>query len=640
MDPKTTLIFAKMANNINSIASAAKMARLMSVLGSPQVIGGTFLILVVSSIIIYISIEFFSRNRFRGISWGIFTNLISLNSYIGDFNKQLYLDFNNIHKYVEMCNSLRNNKYLCFRSGVLRDIHGLMSRVKKRAQNNPNKTAKDIFVSYVSNFFSPNPSFPGNKAEDRVLRDIFKNLYADKFHDSFGDWLQHKSAWNFVYDDKSIDVNERLLPKFADEKINNAFDGLKRGTRGSMASLTRHMKQAILLEIKRIIFNDLLNTYPSDQRAQVEKNLDNLFFNESKSLDHSNISQNFEEECTLLTVQRKDDLLKRMKENGFGNIGLGQKGEDTLSRLNKNLSFADALQRLHDRSYNVSNTQLFRGIPNLHPHIKVTLKRSLKEPRDRRASSIINACYQVFNEMIYFKVKDDGKERFLFLKSMEIDNIESNPLAQKCMALFNAHIYSSNKKLIDRAIRFTKSTADDATHANAVSTMSTSHVSIARLKYLIQDYFVIINEYNDKSNPDQEDIRDFWEKRVNSFGIPIPGTKSINRPKDAPDKDYTVSKNKRSRSTDPFSEDLDRILIKNTWFGLYKEYLNAVFVQMRHPKIPFFQSLMATIRYFIPDPNVVIDNFLAQLKGKVPKAKDNPTKYDFTFKYDPNVSII
>lgn len=639
MDAKTTAIFSKMGNNINSIASAAKMSKLISVLGSPQVIGGTLLVLVVSSIVIYISIEFFSRNRFRGISWGIFTNLISLNSHITDFNKQLYSDFNNIHKYVEMCNNLGNDKYMCFKSGVLRDIHGLMSRIKKRAQRNSNKTAKDLFVSYVSKFFSPNPSFPGNKTEDKVLRSIFKNLYADKFHDNFGDWLQHKSVWNFVYDDKSIDVNDRLLPKFADDKMDKAIDGLKRGTRGSMASLTRHMKQAILLEIKTLVFNDLLNTYSPDQRAQVEKNLDNLFFNESKSLDHSKISQKFEEECSLLTVQRKEDLLQRMKENGIGKMGLGHE-QDTLTRLNRNLSFADALQRLHDRSYKVSNAHLFRGIPNLHPHIKAALKRCLREPSNGRAASIINACYQVFNEMIYFKVKDDGKDRFMFLKPLEIDNIESNSLAKKCMALFNAHIYSSNKKLIDRAIRFTKSTADDATHANAVSTMSTSHVSIARLKYLIQDYFVIINEYNDKSNPDQEDIRDFWEKRVNSFGIPIPGTKSINRPKDAPDRDYTVGKNKRSRSNDPFSEDLDRMLIKNTWFGLYKEYLNSVFVQMRHPRIPFFQSLMATIRYFIPDPNVVIDNFLAQLKGKVPKKKDNPTKYDFSFKYDPNVSIV
>ena len=170
--------------------------------------------------------------------------------------------------------------------------------------------------------------------------------------------------------------------------------------------------------------------------------------------------------------------------------------------------------------------------------------------------------------------------------------------------------------------------------------MSTAHVSIARLKYLIQDYFVIINEYNDKNNPDKEDIRDFWEKRVNAFGFPMPGTKDENKPKKARNIDYISNRTNRKRSDNPFGEDLDRILIKNTPVELYKEYMKSIFIKMRHPKIPLFQSIMATIRYFIPDPNVVIDNFLKQLKGKTPKRTKNPINYDFSLKYNPYCEIV
>jgi len=48
---------------------------------------------------------------------------------------------------------------------------------------------------------------------------------------------------------------------------------------------------------------------------------------------------------------------------------------------------------------------------------------------------------------------------------------------------------------------------------------------------------------------------------------------------------------------------------------------------------------MATIRYFIPDPNVVIDNFLKQLKGETPTRQINPLNYDFSMSYNPYVAI-
>ena len=329
-------------------------------------------------------------------------------------------------------------------------------------------------------------------------------------------------------------------------------------------------------------------------------------------------------------MQAKRDLLEKLKQNGFND-------PEKFARFNRGISFVDALHRLHKKSYSVRNKDLFRGVPNVHPHIKDTLELSLKEPAARRSSMIINSCFRVFNEFVYSK-KDDGT-KFVFLKGTEVDNYEKNDLARKCLAFFNAHIYSSNVKLIARSKEFVGSYEDEDELEKVVSTMSSAHVGIARLKYMIQDYFVIVSEYNDKSNPDKEDIRDFWEKRVNSFGFKIPGTKPQNRPKDAPNIDYISNRTQKQRSANPFEEDLDRVLKKNTPFELYKEYLKAVFVDMRHPKIPFFQSIMATIRYFIPDPNTVIDNFLAQLNGKTPRKTRNPTNYDFSLKYNPYVSI-
>jgi len=638
IDPAT---FTKLATNISrplqkleSMASAIKTMQVLQIIGSPKVVAGTFLVLALMSIIIYLVIEFASKNRFRGISWGIFTKLISLNSYILKFNDQIFIDFTNIYKYVDMSQKFKNDKVICFNDPVLLQIHGLMTRVKKRADKNANKSAKDILVSYVSNFFSPNPSFPASSEEDTVLRQIFKDLYGDRFHDAFGEWLQHESIWNFVYADRDVSVEDKLLPQYANKKINKAVNQLKTGDQRAMRSLTSEMKLLIMAEIKEIMFNDLLNSYSRDERSQIEDNLDKLFFRESKSLDYGNISQQFEEKCSLLNDQAKKLLKERLKLHGFGI----QQG-DTLSRLNKALSFADALDRLHQRSYKVDSVALFRGVPNLHNHLKQSLKTCLKQPESRRASLMINACFQVFNEFIYFKVKKDGHEKFLFLKPTQIDDIESNTLAKKCIGLFNMHIYSSNKSLIDKSVAFKNSVKDDDQLNTIVSTMSSAHVSIARLKFLIQDYFVIINEYNDKSNPDKEDIKDFWEKRVNSFGIPIPGTKNVNKPKKAPDIDYISNRTRTTRSDDPFSEDLDRILIKNTPFELYKEYVYSIFVLMRHPKIPFFQSIMATIRYFIPDPNVVIDNFLKQLKGETPTRQINPLNYDFSMSYNPYVAI-
>jgi hypothetical protein len=81
-------------------------------------------------------------------------------------------------------------------------------------------------------------------------------------------------------------------------------------------------------------------------------------------------------------------------------------------------------------------------------------------------------------------------------------------------------------------------------------------------------------------------------------------------------------------------------LKKNTIWELYKEYARALFIETRHPRIPFFQSIMATIRYLIPEPDVLIDNFRKQLNGdNTESTTTNPINYDFSFKYNPYVDI-
>ena len=643
MDKFNPAALMKLADNITgplkkleSLASAAKTVQFLGVAMSPPIIVGTLLTLTLMSIVIYLVIEFASKNRFRGISLGIFSKLISLNSYIAKFNEQLFKDFNSIYKYVELCGEYaKYNKggSLCFTNRTLNKVHQLMKRVRRRAEKNQNKTARDIFISYISHFFTPNPSFPGNAKEDVALREIFQDLYSDKFHESFDEWLQYKSIWNFIYSDRETSVENKLLPTYANDIIDDNIDKLKKG-QNTMKTITSEMRKIILMNIMEIMFSDLLNSYSPEERAQIEKNLNSLFFEDTKSLDYGKISQHFEEQCSLLNDEAKKLLMSKLKDH------FGGKFADTLKRLNEALSFVDALDRLNERSYKVRGQSFFNGVRNLHPHLEQSLKTTLKEPEIRRSSTLINACFQVFNEFIYFMNMQDGQEKFLFLKSTQVDFIESNALAKNCIGLFNMHIYASNKHLIDRSIAFKNSIEDDDELNKVISTMSTAHVSIARLKYLIQDYFVIINEYNDKNNPDKEDIRDFWEKRVNAFGFPMPGTKNENKPKKARNIDYISNRTNRKRSDNPFGEDLDRILIKNTPVELYKEYMKSIFIEMRHPKIPLFQSIMATIRYFIPDPNVVIDNFLAQLKGKTPKRTKNPINYDFSLKYNPYCEIV
>ena len=259
---------------------------------------------------------------------------------------------------------------------------------------------------------------------------------------------------------------------------------------------------------------------------------------------------------------------------------------------------------------------------------------------DQRPMIIFNACFQVFNELIYSKIEsEDETVKFIFIENNQKYNLEQNILYKHLNLLFNVHTSNMFRHNIEQSKKFIAHFETSNKFRSAASLASATHVCIARLKFLIQDYFLIINEYNDKSHPDKEDIRDFWERRVLRFGFPIPGTKASNKPRDAPDIDY-VTKKQQSLDDDPFTSDHTLILKKNTFWELYKEYAGSVFLNLRHPKIPFFQSIMATIRYLIPDPNVVIDDFLAQLKGSPKKTSRNPINYDFSFSYNPYTDIV
>ncbi len=611
---------------------------------SPQMLAAAILVLSIVAFLIWVAIEFFSRNRFRGISWGVFTKLISLNSYITQFNDQLFEDFSKIHDYVESRNGskldsqLRDDTY--FQHTNMVKIHEFIKDVKLKANASDSKTPKSLFNQYINAFFSPNPTFPYDDSRKNNLKKIFKSLYSDAFHNNFATWLNYQSIWNFTYPDQSnvleILLNSDFLTNQELKKLINDSVFKKYPQYSDMVKISKLMKDEISLSIMNKHLNNVVESYDIKEQAEIRKNIHNLFFSDisdENSIQYSSISQHFKENCSLLSDRKQSELIKKLND-----IGLS---DELLKLLNQALSFVDVLDQLFKDNYVVSNN--LSRVPNLHPHIKNQLDVALKKKRHQKESAmmIYNACFQVFNELIYFKIEnEDDTVKFMFIEKHERNNLEKNDLCKHLNLLFNIHTSTMFRSNIEQSKRFVDSFDTPKKFRTAASLASAAHVSIARLKYLIQDYFVIINDYNDKSHPDKEDIRDFWERRVNRFGFPISGTKASNRPKDAPDIDYVTSRYNRTKDDDPFTKDHNLILKKNTFWELYKEYASSVFLNVRHPKIPFVQSIMATIRYLIPDPTVVIEDFINQLKGKPKQSTRNPVRYDFSFKYNPYVNII
>ena len=708
------------SNSLNTIASATKMTSKINtfsfLLQSPQTVFFSVVAIIIMCAVLYVLVEFFSKNRFRGISLNMFSKLITVTDYINRFNTQLYNDFKNIKTYNEQLitntniyklgdDEYKNKVYftetnkLDYKNGSTTSIT-LLNAISKFMSDGKIETQKD-FNQKINKFFQPNPSFKKNITDNELynLKSIFEALYGEEFHKQFSDWFNYDSIWNFayknssdgnldknllellIYNSKHSDGTTDTIPKILSETIDgkdkdsenslkeyiskNNFDsamtkmedymnGIKslisqKATNKILDNMIREWKDEVIkLKVNEEKNKEAIEDFEKKiseitslrTQTQLMNDVNSLFFSNS-TINYESISQQLNESCSLLDDDAKDKFLKEFNEMS---IGRGK-----LKNIVESMSFINVLDALRKSNYNVTHTTL-GGINNIHPHIiEVFESINVDSKREEKASILYNACFEVFNEFIYTKYIYNEVGEFMFLEAKDVNDLSENDLYKNILQYFNVHMILLYKDNIKFAKHF--NSIQTSTNKNTFDSITKAHVSIARLKYLIQDYFVIIMEYNDKSFPDSSDIRDFWQKRVNSFGINMPGTKKFNRPRDAPDIDYVATRTNRSRKNKSgersklFNEDgnviddLDQVLKKNTPYHLYKEYFWSIF-GTRHPKIPFFQSIIAGIRFMFPDPNTVLDNFLAQLKGKPPSSSNKQINFDFSFKYDPYTRVI
>ena len=686
----------------NRMASAqetqAKLQMFSFLLQSPQTLLGAVIAIIIMCAVLYVLVEFFSKNRFRGISLNIFSKLITVTDYINKFNIQLYRDFVNIKNYYDSYDASLYADYkekVYFRDNdvgkVLEAIHDFMQNIDSQR----------TFNKKVGAFFHPNPTFRKDitDAESAKLKAIFEALYAEDFHKQFSDWFNYMSIWNFAYKNSSDSLDTNLLKlkiygittkgladsinglntdisndnfPSAMKKMEDYMNKIKslvaqKATNKILENMIREWKDKIdELTLKLNGLNDGENTDETREaikdyqqkitdlekvKSSLVNDVNSLFFSDT-TINYESISQQLNDSCSLLDDDAKTKFLNEFNEKSIG--------QGKLKNIIESTSFINVLNALSKSNYNVSQNTL-RGINNIHPHILEVFKtinenRNGNITREEKASILYNACFEVFNEFIYTKYTYNGVGEFMFLEDKDINDLSQNELYNHILQYFNVHMILLYGENIKYAKEFNTKHADDRFEIKDKTPLkfdiiTEAHVSIARLKYLIQDYFVIIMEYNDKSFPDKSDIRDFWEKRVNSFGISMPGTKKFNRPRDAPDVDYVATRTNRSRKNKSGErnklfnadgnvvDDLDQVLKKNTPWELYKEYFRAIF-SSRHPKIPFFQSIIAGIRFMFPDPNTVLDNFLAQLKGRAPPPSNKQINWDFSFKYNPYTRVI
>jgi hypothetical protein len=585
---------------------------------SPMMIGYLILFLLFLSLCIYFGIKFFSHHKFRGISFGIFTKLISLNEYILKFHDQLFEDFTKIKRYYAKHKG-DSNFYL----QEIPKFNELMSGIKDKGE----------FDNVVQSFFEPNSYRPSVKKVDSYnkqvvkIQSVFKYLKEDTFHDGFAKWLNYDSIWNFVRTDHDHnELLESLVYKYIlDEDTTKYifFDNLKQKIKANdddkfkalimnddeLNNLRHMMQDVIIAEACRAIGI-------GGNQINVLKSL--LFSGPSvNSLNDGAISQGDNN-----YVDDGKDIATLLNKIGIS--------RENVQDLLKSLSFIDTMTVLSKNGYKVKSNSMFDGVQNVHEHIKAQLEESLTKPRnDHKEKYMIiqNACYQLFNEMFYTKYVKDGKNEFMFHTGEIIDEtkfMQSSKIWRYVQIFFNVHLVNSFKTEVEGAINYMKLNSTDVS-----SLALDAHVSIARLKYLIQDYFKTIELFNNRSNPDRQDITNFWEKRVNSFGFTVADTPK-NKPKTFPtDAKYS------EYMSDPTNAKLG-VVYKNTPLAMFMEYLSAVWLNGRHPKIPLFQSLIGILRTLIPPPEKVLSDFMSQIKGK-PKVKSDsqPVEYDYSFKYDP-----
>lgn len=691
-----TKLYARMAS---AQETQAKLQMFSFLLQSPQTLLAAVVAIVLMCAVLYVLVEFFSRNRFRGISLNIFSKLITVTDYINKFNTQLYQDFLNIKNYYDSYDAKKytaedktpyhNRVYFIDHKDtrvktLITGIHDFMVKID----------SQKTFNKKINAFFQPNPSFSTDitPGEFTGLKAIFEALYGEEFHKTFSEWFNYNSIWNFAYKDSnggSLDKNLLKLKIYgitsvkltdiissiekdistndfdsAMTKMEDYMNGIKSlvaetATNKILDNMVREWNEEISkLQAK---LNDENTDKTQEEikdyqqkitdlkkvRSSLVNDVNSLFFSDTP-INYESISQQLNDSCSLLDDDTKTKFLNEFNEKSIG--------QGKLKNIVESTSFINVLNALSKSNYEVSQYTL-RGINNIHPHIVEVFKSiNVNSKKEEKASILYNACFEVFNEFIYTKYTYNGVGEFMFLENEDINDLSQNALYNHILQYFNVHmilLYSENLKYAKEYN--TKHTADkfevNSKTPLKFDIITEAHVSIARLKYLIQDYFVIIMEYNDKSFPNDNDIRDFWEKRVNSFGISLPTTKDFNRPRDAPDVDYVATRTNRSRKNKSgerrklFNEDgnvmddLDQVLKKNTPWELYKEYFKAIF-STRHPKIPFFQSIIAGIRFMFPDPNTVLDNFLAQLKGQPPASTNKQINWDFSFKYNPYTRVI
>jgi hypothetical protein len=536
---------------------------------------GMFLYMIIAlaimSFFIYIFIRFFSKNRFRGISLGIFSKTIYLNDYIEKFNSELFMDFDNIAKYTE-----KNIQFLYKGDTIMSEITSFMESIKSGGDI-PNR---DTFNLVMFSFFQPNKSFiadaidpkPDDTAASIVqLRKIMEKLYKDDFHNAFGTWINYNSIWNFINKDSIILLNTLVFNYIAEDHFKSTQHNAKatyvvyynklKAIKQSKDIKPPELFKQLLLSTKDDItaLGDVLKEtlkdefllalgLGTDQRSALN---DIMFIGPTNNAKNDgNISQDVftDKYCAL-----DDDKLTQTL-NVLSKMGISL---EMIDNLNNAISFIDTLTVLSSRNYNVSGGMFDSSVNNLQKVVLEAVGKATKKDNKLEKYMLIhNACYTLFNELLYFKYQKDDKTVFLFHDNKETvdeSKMKTGAMWGLCSLFFNLHLINCFQLQVSNAISFMDNTKvfDDE-----IDFITDTHVSIARLKYLIQDYFIVIQQYNDKQNPDPQDIKDFWEKRVNAFGFVVADTKH-NTPRNVPESEYGKAKVNRERSKDMWEADTD-----------------------------------------------------------------------------------
>ena len=320
---------------------------------SPQQIFITVLTLIFVSIIIYISIEFFSNNRFRGISPKIFTKRIGVTGYIKKFNDTLYNDFNNIKEYYtyyytyyeykdkdkeeeeeEECKKVKYSQ-IFFTHCTMKKIHDFMNKLD---ENN----AKEDFENKIHIFFRPNPTFTSNDKQEKLhqeefeqLKHIFENLYQNDFHESYSHWMNYGSIWNFVYKNNNTGtLNDNLLTlesgsvqkdliesiKSINEKIKGIKDGsISKNMKDDMKKFMNAIKVQVASKATDKLFANMIREW-EDEMKSIDAKIKKLDEKQDKTeKDKSDIKKLGEEkkkiDSKINTLKYNEKLRKNIKQD-------------------------------------------------------------------------------------------------------------------------------------------------------------------------------------------------------------------------------------------------------------------------------------------------------------------------------------